>query len=148
MTRRLAGAAALVAALFSAAAALAQHRDSGDAFGFHTFLSWDETNGVQIEYLDGAGGAYLWYPGVAETIVGTWRVSGGEICFVYPGYGLDDPTLPRFDEEICMTLDYFFTSTLSKREGDVFDLRSGRPPFIMRRSDYFADFEAVTAGGR
>lgn len=144
MARRRLGLAASLVVVMCSAGAAAEHSAQSGAYAFHTFLSWDAANGPQIEYLDGAGGAYLWYPGVAETIAGRWLLRAeDQICFVYPGFRSERSNLPDFAREICMSVDEFFKTTLSKRAGDVFDLAAGAPPFILERADFFVDFESV-----
>lgn len=144
--RRLRVAGALCAAFLLAGSADAQHSDAGGPIAYHTFLSFDATNGVQIEYLDADGGAYLWYPERSETLRGAWRLAAdGEICFVYPGYDANLDAGSSSGDWICMSLDAFYLTTLSKRDGDLFGLAAGDPPFTLRMSDYFDDFDAVEA---
>ena len=130
---------------FYGGGAVAQHADNGGSLGDHTFLSYDDQHGVQIEYLTGDGLAHLWYPGEARVISGTWRAAGEEICFVYPEYDFElAPERPAGDAH-CMTLANFFATTLSKTENDPFALAGGGAPFVLHRSDYFDSFEAVRA---
>lgn len=127
-------------------AATAQHRDTGDSFREHTFVSWDSANGPQIEYMDGQGRAFLWYPGYSNVLVGKWWLnSRGEVCFIYPAAQQKSPADPDFSQELCMTQLSFFETTQSKRDGDPFDLKSGRAPFVTARTDYFLTFADIRA---
>lgn len=147
--KELGAVAAFAAMALVASVAAAQHRDDGDALSGHTFLFWDASNGHQIEYLARGGGAFLWYPTERETLVGAWRLRGDDICFIYPGRTDVGPNDMNFDDDMCMTLEFFFATTFSKRAGDVFDLQSGAPPFVLDFDDYFSDFDAVfSAAGR
>ncbi|MCI4663476.1 MAG: hypothetical protein MRY74_02025 [Neomegalonema sp.] len=125
----------------------AQHAErGGPPLGEHTFLSFDGTHGVQIEFLDSKGRAYLWYPGEERIVPGRWWLKGAfQICFNYPTYVFKaTPTEPA-GVDICMSLSDYYETTISKRADDVFDLRSGRAPFVLSPKDYFGSFGAVLA---
>ncbi len=147
--RRLWSAAALAVALGHAASAWAQHSDEGGPFAHHTFLFSHPDYVIQIEYLDGEGGAYLWYPGESAVILGSWRVSDEEeICFVYdaaPSAALDGPPA---GEWACQPLEEHWPEIREKRAGDPFDLQSGAVPFVLRFDDDFRSFEAVLGAMR
>ena len=147
--RILAALAAML--LLCAGSASAQHRDNGGPIAEHTFFSYDPTHRMQIEYLDGAGNAYLWYPHEARALAGVWRTEDDQICFSYPDYVFDLTPSMEPGAWICMTLAAFYQTTLSKVENDPFELRSGKVPFTLERSDYFDGFTAVVRaieGGR
>ena len=136
---------AAMALSVAGASVRAEHSETGGPFAFHTFLSYDSSHGVQIEYMSGDGGAYLWYPGEDKAISGEWRVLGDEVCFNYPGYGFDIvPDVPP-GETHCMTIAYFFETTLAKIENDPFVLSAGGVPFKLSPGDFFAGFAAVQA---
>lgn len=45
-----------------------------------TQMTYSPGHGTQIEYLANGGGAWLWYPGNANIVVGEWKVEGADLC--------------------------------------------------------------------
>lgn len=142
--RALGLAAALSAA--GAAPAEAQHGPDVGPLAYHTYLYFDDDGRNQIEYLDGDGRAYLWYPGEERVIEGRWRAPPeGGVCFTYSTTPADGPLGMRADQWVCEGWDLQRADVLAKAADDVFDLRSGAPPFMLRIDDYFDDLDAVRA---
>ena len=137
MNRHLWMVAALLSLLFSSAPAAAQHSSRG-ALGGHTFLSYDATHGVQIEYMDKNGRAFLWYPEEKRVMKGVWRLKApNEICFAYPGHASSEKLGVGLDGWICMTMRSFYDTTLAKRPDDPFSLASGDVPFVISKGAFF-----------
>ncbi len=103
--------------------------------------------GYQIEYYGADGRAYLWYPGNEVTAVGTYVLrtsmepvnmfgdrAGVVICFDY-GPNSYNPSTGKAGEEECEAAYAFIAGIRGKRNGDVFNLSSGRVPFVMTKGN-------------
>ena len=135
---------ALICSIAWPLSAFSQHFDRGDSLGDHTFLSYDDVNGIQIEYMDAKGNAYLWYPKKRVVLIGHWRLKPrASICFDYPGYSRTNRLGVTRSGVVCMTMRRYYGTTLAKRAGDPFLLASGHPPFVLGGDEFFGSFEAV-----
>ncbi|MEL6532094.1 MAG: hypothetical protein AAFN09_03805 [Pseudomonadota bacterium] len=95
--------------------------------------------GNQIEYTSPDGSAFLWHPDDDDVIIGTWSVEpdtegNGMVCYEYPEDSFDQALIPYNGEPICfdgmgLTNDIV---DLGIRNGDVYGLSDGIPPFEMQ----------------
>lgn len=94
--------------------------------------------GNQIEYTGPDGSAFLWHPDDDDVIIGSWSVEpdaegNGTVCYEYPPGSFDQSLIPYDGEPICfdgvgLTNDIV---ELGVRNGDVYGLSDGVPPFEM-----------------
>lgn len=137
---------ALIILLVAAGDVSAEHSAQSDAVTDHTVLGADAHGGVYIEYMAADGSTYMWYQGEAEVLVGLWRADpAGQICFAYPDYRFDHAAWLEPGAWFCNARDDYFRRAIAKLEDDPFNLRSGVAPFVMRRGEWFADFDAIFA---
>ena len=80
MTIRLPFASLLAALLL---AALATPASAAPKLSNRTMMTYDPGHGTQVEYFDGSGRNYLWYPGNTGVVPGRWKLEGGNLCFRY-----------------------------------------------------------------
>ena len=120
-----------------------EHSDAGGPFIGHTLIFEDGFRGVGVEYMGGDGRAHFWYRDESRVLLGRWRREGDRVCFSYPDYVFDYAPDIGPGEWFCATLDAYYERLISKRDGDVFSLRSGEIPFMLRTGEYFGTFDAL-----
>jgi hypothetical protein len=105
------------------------------------------THGTQIEYLGPGGVTYLWYPGNTIPLKGQWQVQDGtnypSICFRYGENTYNPVTGQGGGGWECGPGPAYLFEKLSVVQGDVFNLASGRLPFILPGGN-LGTFENVT----
>jgi hypothetical protein len=93
------------------------------------------SHGTQIEYLGANGVTYLWYPGNTRALAGQWRVQDGtnypSICFRYGENTFNPVTRQSGGGWECGSGPAYLFEKLSVVSGDVFNLASGRLPFVL-----------------
>lgn len=116
-----------------------------------TRMSHDPSHGTQISFSATDGRAFLWYPGNAVVLQGTWRacedrfgftVKGaetttipfGKLCFKYGPTTFNPATGSRGDEWECAAASTFDAKLVEQRAGDVFGLaKRTAVPFVLTR---------------
>ncbi len=91
-----------------------------------TALSYMPGHGNQIEYLDGEGGAHLWYPGNRIVLHGNWDVRSengtSRICFKYGANTYNPETGTRGGDWKCGNPQQYIFFTVDRMDGDPFSL--------------------------
>lgn len=102
-------------------------------------------NGIQIEYFAPDGRSYLWYPGNLSVVPAQYRYglfipsdgsAGriGTIEFLYPSNSVDMMGRRGGKWESRGISDYR-VYVMASQQGDVFNLSSGKVPYVRRRCD-------------
>lgn len=93
--------------------------------------------GTQVEFLAEDGWSYLWYPGNRSVVRGQWTLHHWydkyAICFRYSAATRKPMTRDPRDSFDCTLLSDYAPTVAEKREGDPFNLASGRLPFVLVR---------------
>jgi hypothetical protein len=105
-----------------------------------TIRYYDPGHGTQIEYYDAAGTAHLWYPGNKINVESKWDVREGEagkreICFVFPSAVYNPVTKAFGGKQECQLAEIWALSVQESADGDVFNLASAKPPWVLGKSD-------------
>ena len=113
-------------------------------------MSYSEQHGTQIGYTSRDGAAYLWYPGNRRVVTGEWKTitdnaGFGRICFRYGRDTFNPVTRVAGGDWACTPAAYFIRIETGYARGDLFNLRSGRLPFILPRGDRlsFSDVQGI-----
>ena len=94
-----------------------------------TIMTWDPGHGTQVEYYDGAGHSWLWYPGNRVVLPGQYKLKGADICFAY-GPNSYNPVTGKIGGWECQNLKAEQQFTVDRTKGDVFHLKNaGKVPF-------------------
>ena len=91
-----------------------------------TIMTWDPGHGTQVEYYDGAGHSWLWYPGNRVVLPGQYKLQGDDICFAYGGNTYNPVTGQRGGGWECQNLKVEQQFTVDRSKGDVFHLKNAR----------------------
>jgi hypothetical protein len=131
MTPAISRAIALVAALL-ASLALVAAASAASLPRNETIMTYDRGYGTQVEYYDGSGRTYLWYPGNRRSLPGEVMLQPNDvICFKYGPDTRDALTGAPGDEWSCAVIEQHDRSIVDRVKGDVFGLSSGRVPFVL-----------------
>ena len=110
-------------------------------------------HGTQIEYMDTDGLAYLWYPGNRRTIPSRWNLRDlrnarlHAICFKYPTTSYNPLLGTNGGTWECDTINAWAKKIREVREGDIFNLSSGKVPWpLSRDSTTFDDLLKMRDG--
>ena len=99
--------------------------------------------GTQVELLAEDGWSYLWYPGNRVIVRGQWTLHHWyreyAICFRYGAAVLKPKTKDPWDSFDCTLLTEYAPTVAETRQGDPFDLASGRLPFVLVRDQTTID---------
>lgn len=114
---------------------------------FHNFFQ-----GTQIEYFSSEGEVALWYPGNKNAVTGKFYFEDGQekfynletskevflkvlnICFSYQENSRNPLTGAEGSEPQCRNAYEFLIDIKGKREGDVFNLSSGKLPLTFQKN--------------
>lgn len=99
-----------------------------------TIVYYGGGHSVQVEYYSPKGRAYLWYPGNRRSVPGKWKISGSNICFTY-GTNTYNPVTKRKGRAAfrCSPITRHANSKKYACSGDVFKLKTGRLPYVLKR---------------
>lgn len=119
----------------------AQTNDSIDPrftlYNGKTISTYGRAHGTQIEYLGEGGKGCLWYPGNKVVVPARWMIAGGEdpnaICFMYPKKSHNPVSKLWGGTYSCLSLRNFKKTLTGVRSGDVFNLSSGKIPWVLER---------------
>ena len=128
MTIRLPFASLLAALLL---AALATPASAAPKLSNRTMMTYDPGHGTQVEYFDGSGRNYLWYPGNTGVVPGRWKLEGGNLCFRYGANTYNPQTNQSGGNWECQPTDIYEFDIVDQAGGDVFGLSSGAIPFVL-----------------
>lgn len=113
-----------------------------------TYLSVSKEHGVQIFFIDYKSN-WLWYPGNARVVEGTWRIRGGRqnlICWT-PEENTYNPVTNQFGRaEACEILADSASRVKQSLPGDHFNLRSGKIPYRREKCDVPSPFRGLAWG--
>ena len=99
-----------------------------------TVVFFDDFHGTQVAYFTADGREYLWYPGNQRSLPGFWRTTADKkICFSYPTSSIKPATGVAGADWECGSLSGHSARIVQVSEGDVFNLTSGKIPFVMER---------------
>lgn len=99
-----------------------------------TVVFFDEYHGTQVAYFENLGREHLWYPGNERSLLGFWRTTpDNQICFRYPNSSINPVTGVSGPEWECSSLTSHFDRIVETSDGDIFNLSSGKIPFVMER---------------
>ena len=106
-----------------------------------TYLSYDAFHGYQVIYYEDQTRSWLWYPGNAIALPADVKVDDQQICWRY-GQG----TRNRVTREVggtfsCQSKKLSLRTRVGALDGDVFDLASGRIPYVRRKCDAPDEFQ-------
>lgn len=100
-----------------------------------TIIFFDKAHGTQVAYLADDGSEWLWYPTNRSALLGYWKTENNNgaplICFRYPNSSINPVTRVAGPQWECSLLANYDTRIVAKAEGDVFNLSSGKIPFVM-----------------
>jgi len=106
--------------------------NGGDHLIGKTVVFFDKSHGTQVAFFETAGREHLWYPGNQRALLGFWRTTpDNRICFRYPGSSINPVTGVSGPEWECGSLRNHSARIVEISDGDVFNLSSGRIPFVM-----------------
>ena len=99
-----------------------------------TIVYYGGGHSVQVEYYSPKGRAYLWYPGNRRSLPGKWKISESKICFTY-GTNTYNPVTKRKGRAAfrCSPIRRHAKNKKYACLGDVFKLRTGRLPYVLKR---------------
>lgn len=114
---------------------------SGELYNGKTIIYFDKFHGVQIEYYSFAGKLYLWYPGNKTSLPGNWKIkNNSKICFRYGANTYNPVTKSRGSKWRCNNIKKHRKRIKYTCVGDVYDLSSGKLPFVLARNGFRANF--------
>ena len=137
--------------------ALAGHRvDPRAPRPGYTVATDSAGNGVQIEYFAPDGRNYLWYPGNASVVEGRYRYGivvprGGRVGrigtieFLYPSNSVDKNGR-RGGEWESRAISDFRVYVIASQKGDIFNLSTGKVPYVRRACDLPKPMVAIPPG--
>lgn len=102
-----------------------------------TYKSYSKAHGTQVEFLAANGSAFLWYPGNRVLVVGRWETRdfdspySPDMCFKYGGNTYNPVTKTVGGNWTCRHGRGFIRQANGIVRNDIFDLQSGRIPFVM-----------------
>ncbi|POF28619.1 hypothetical protein [Roseibium marinum] len=104
--------------------------------GGNTILFYNQAHGVQVEYFSKSGRTSLWYPGNTGSLPGRWttKMDGNLICFGYPKNSYNPVTKELGGGLKCRLTADFKRNVRQTCKGDVFNLASGKIPFVLTKS--------------
>jgi hypothetical protein len=101
-------------------------------------------HGLQVEYYGSDGRNALWYPGNDRALLGSYTLRQSDepinifgdkpgvlICFLYDGETHNPGTGATGHEEECQSAYAFIAKIKGKMTGDVFNLMTGKIPFVL-----------------
>lgn len=102
-------------------------------------------NGIQVEYFAPDGRSYLWYPGNSSVVQAQYRYGLviprdgsvgriGTIEFLYPSNTIDK-TGRRGGEWESRGISEYRVYVMASQRGDIFNLSSGKAPYVRRGCD-------------
>lgn len=103
----------------------------------YTILYYEPQHGTQIEYYNKNGTSYLWYPDNIRVVSGDWladtnALSRDRICHRYNTRSYNPVTGVRGGNWECSPLDRHQARIQNRIVGDIFDLSSGKIPFVFK----------------
>lgn len=104
-----------------------------------TVMHYDSFHKTQLTYYTENGREWLWYPGNRAALMGHIKVRANQICFAYPNSSINPATGVAGPEWECAPLERFTAGIIDSVEGDIFNLSSGRIPFVMPKRRYSFD---------
>jgi len=113
----------------------------------YTYLSFSDPKGIlpghgfQATFYDGQGRSWLWYPGNAVSVPGEWKVEDDRICFKRGANTYNPVTKTRGGKFKCQDIGISHRLTISRLDGDVFNLASGAIPYRREKCDGPKEFE-------
>ncbi len=100
-----------------------------------TSVSWDDRHGTQVEYLGANGRTFRWYPGNQAALPGKWQLGpssyGPAVCFLYGPNTYNPVTGSTGSQWDCSPQGMYIFYKTSVVSGDVFNLSSGKIPFVL-----------------
>jgi len=106
-------------------------------FSGKTFVFYERSHGIQVEHFSGSGRVYLWYPGNRGVVKGRWRTKkGSQICFQYGQNTYNPVTRKRGGRWQCRPEGRLKSTMKYGCNGDIFNLSSGKIPFVLRRHKF------------
>ena len=105
----------------------------------HTVMHYDSFHKTQLTYYTENGREWLWYPGNKVALMGHIQVSAKRICFSYPNSSINPATGVAGPDWECQPLSSFKADIVDSVAGDIFNLSSGRIPFVMHKRRYSFD---------
>ncbi len=108
-----------------------------------TYLHWDKGHGYQVTYYSERH-VWLWYPGNRAALRGDWvqELVAGEyyLCFTYPHSSYNPVTGVVGGQKECQLQTVLGGALEGALAGDVYNLSSGRVPYVLRRNKRPAEF--------
>ncbi|AUQ54694.1 hypothetical protein PhaeoP30_02026 [Phaeobacter inhibens] len=108
-----------------------------------TYLHWDKGHGYQVTYYSERH-VWLWYPGNRAALRGDWvqELVAGEyyLCFTYPHSSYNPVTGDVGGQKECQLQTVLGGALEGALAGDVYNLSSGRVPYVLRRNKRPAEF--------
>ena len=106
-----------------------------------TIMTYGWAHGTQIEYVATDGRAYLWYPGNSRAVPSLWEVqhrglftsSFHRICGKYPTRSYNPVTREYGGYWQCDSINAWAKRIPETREGDIFNLSSGKVPWVLSK---------------
>lgn len=102
----------------------------------NTYLTHSPQHGYQVNYI-AQGRAWLWYPGNQRAVPEKWRqktIAGDVfICWTHPANTYNPVLQLPGGDEMCVPRAPARRRVVSVLPGDVFDLASGRVPYVLNR---------------
>jgi hypothetical protein len=99
---------------------------------------YQEGYGVYVEYTAPDHRFFQWFPSNPEVIVGVWQISDDferpEVCYQY--LDASNPVTGEFEPNECISTYRILGSvgTLQTRQGDTFNLMSGKIPYVKSKN--------------
>lgn len=119
---------------------LSQNQTTPSPFPDHlknkTVLFFDSFHKTQLAYFNDNSQEWLWYPGNRSALLGYVQIRGKLICFSYPNSSINPATGVAGPDWECSPLARHKTRIVESVSGDVFNLSSGRIPFVLEKKRY------------
>jgi hypothetical protein len=107
--------------------------------GNKTKMVFSSYHGVQVEFTADTGQVALWYPGNWGVVRGVWdaRVEAGSAVICYSYFNALNPANGQVNPTDCFSPAQIFggVGDLGSRDGDVFNLMSGRIPYRLQKTE-------------
>ena len=105
--------------------------------GGETYLSFSQTHGFQVNYLQNNGRAWLWYPGNQMGVPERWRVDirRNALCWTHPKNTRNPVIQSSGSSEVCESLSFARRTIIASLNGDPFRLSTGKIPHTLNRCE-------------
>ena len=108
-----------------------------------TYLSYDVAHGYQVIYYESATRAWLWYPGNEVTLPADVKIDDERVCWRYGANTYNPATRGEGGAFDCTSRVRSRRTKVGVREGDVYGLASGKPPYVRRKCDVPDGFDVI-----